>query len=91
MFQPKPKSRLQIEIDRNVLALNDHLPGTEEYGIVVERLSKLHKIQSDNTREKVSPNIALSTAANLFGILMIIQHEHMGVITSKALAFVKKV
>lgn len=91
MFRPQPKTKLQIEIDRNVLALNDHLPGTEEYGTIVERLSKLHKVQHDNKREPVSPNTAMTTGANLLGILMIIQHEHIGVISSKALAFVKKV
>lgn len=88
--KPKRKSRLQTEIDKLVLALNDHATGSEEYGQIVERLSKLHKIQQDTTPTRsVSPDTALTVGANLLGILMIVRHEHLHVITSKALNFVR--
>lgn len=86
----KPKSKLQIEIDKLVLALGDHEPTSEEFGTVVERLSKLHKIQEDNKPESISPNTALLVGANLLGIGMIIKHEHLNVITSKAMSFIIK-
>lgn len=84
----KPKSRLQIEIDQLVLALGDHTTGSEEYGEIVERLSKLHKINQDTRPASVDPNTALTIAANLVGIFMIVRHENLNVITSKALSFV---
>lgn len=91
MFKrPRPKSKLQIEIDKLVLALGDYTTDTDEYGTIVERLSKLHKIQDDNTPESISPNTALTVAANLIGIAIIVRHEHLNVITSKALSFVIK-
>lgn len=88
--QPKSKSKLQVEIDRLVLALDDQEPNSEEYGTTVERILKLHKIQEDLKPESISPNTALTVAANLIGIAMIVRHEHLNVITSKALSFVKQ-
>ena len=84
----KPKSRLQIEIDQLVLALGDHTTGSEEYGEIVERLSKLHKINQDTRPASVDPNTALMIADNLLGIVVIVRHENLNVITSKALSFV---
>lgn len=86
--QSKPKSRLQIEIDQLVLALGDHAPDSDEFGEIVERLSKLHKINQDIRPVSVDPNTALTVAANLVGIFAIIRHESINVITSKALSFV---
>ena len=88
--QPQPKSRLQIEIDQLVLALGDHDPNSEEFGTITERLSKLHKIEQDRKPNRVSPDTALLVGANLLGIAMIIRHENLNVITSKALNFVIK-
>lgn len=84
----KPKSRLQIEIDQLVLALGDHAPDSEEFGEIVERLSKLHKINQDIRPASVDPNTAVTVAANLVGIFAIIRHEQLNVIASKALSFV---
>jgi hypothetical protein len=89
--KPKPKSRLQIEIDQLVLALGAHEPNSDEFGTIVERLSKLHKIQDDNKSKTVSPDTALSVAANLLGILMIVHHEQLYPVTSKALSFIPKI
>lgn len=88
--RPKAKSRLQVEIDKLVLALNDHTTDSDEYGQIVERLSKLHKIQQDNKPASVDPNAALNVAANLIGIMVIIRHEQFNFITSKAMNFVTK-
>lgn len=90
-LEPKKKSALQIEIDQLVIELDDHEATSEKYGTIVERLSKLHKIQDDRTPEKVNPNTALTVAANLIGIGIIVRHEHLNVITTKALGFIKRV
>lgn len=87
---PKPKSKLEIEIDKLVLALNDYPTSSEEYGELVERLKVLHKIQDDTKPASVSPDVKLTVFANLAGILMIIRHEHINVVASKALSFVMK-
>jgi hypothetical protein len=88
---PKPKSKLEIEMDKLVLKLNDYPTDSKEYGEIVERLKTLHKIQDDNKPASVSPDVKLTTAANLLGILMIIRHEQLHVITSKAMSFVTRI
>lgn len=95
MFKPKPKSKLQIEIDKLVLALADHKPEEEKYGTIADRLSKLKKLESE-TREPSrqfpipSGDTVLLALTNLIGIYMIIRHENVNVITSKAVGFVKR-
>ena len=88
--RPKTKSKLQIEMDELVLALKYHERTSNQYHDIVEKLSKLHKIQQDNKPESINPNTALTVAANLIGIAMILRHEHLNVVTSKALSFVIK-
>ena len=90
MFQPKPKSKLDLEIDKLVLKLKDHEPTSKEYATVVTQLSQLHKIREESRPDRLSWNTGATVAANLLGILMIVQQEHLHVITSKALPFVKK-
>ncbi len=88
--RPKKKSKLQIEIDRLILELDVHAVTSEKYGDIVDRLLKLQKIQSETTPESINPNTALTVAANIIGILTIVRHEHLNVITSKALGFIIK-
>jgi len=90
-LDPKKKSPLEIRIDQLIVELGVYEPKSDEYGLIVERLTKLHKIQDDISPEPVSPNTALTVFANLFGIFMIVQHEKLDFITSKALGFVKHV
>jgi hypothetical protein len=44
----------------------------------------------DNRSPRVSPDTALLSATNILGILLIIRHEYVNVITSKAQSFVLK-
>lgn len=90
MFGPDPKTELQTQIDKLLRTLDDQQPNSEEYGTTVDKILKLHKIQEDLKPESISPNTALTVAANLIGIAMIVRHEHLNVITSKALSFVLK-
>lgn len=90
MFPSKSSrpSRLEIEISQLVNALRDHRPESEEYGVILERISKLEKIQKEREPESISPDAWLAVTANLVGIVLIIKHEQFNVITSKALGFV---
>lgn len=89
MFNPsKSNAKLEKAMDELVVQLGDHPESSDEYGAILERMSKLHKIQEDRKPESISPNTALTVAANLIGIAVIVRHEHLNVITSKALSFV---
>ena len=89
--KPKTKSRAQLEIDRLLAALANETPGSKEYGAILDQVKDLHKIESENTPEPVSANTKANIAANIAGILLIINHEHLGVISTKAIGFVKQV
>lgn len=83
-FRAKPDGHLDREIRRALFEMNKHEPHSNEYGVVLDRYQKLIKLRADTKRQSVSPDTVLTTAAYLVGTLMIIHHEHLGVITTKA-------
>jgi hypothetical protein len=66
--------------------------GTEEYSNAVDQLSKMIKLQEEiqTPSDKISLDVLITAGANLLGILLILNHERMHVVTSKALGFVTK-
>lgn len=73
--------------------LQEHSPDSDEYSKIVDQLDKLYKIKSsyekDNKRT-VSTDQLIAVAGNLAGILLILNFERAGIVTSKALSFVLK-
>ena len=90
MFKPRPKTQRQREIDRLILELDKHQPDSEKYGEVLSRLSKLHKMEQDYRPNRPSADTCVAAGANLLAVAMIIRHENLNVITSRALTFVSK-
>jgi hypothetical protein len=88
MFTKKRVSPLQTAIDKAVSELANHEITSDEYATIVNHLCKMQELETKNTRS-LDPNTMLTVAANIAGILMIIHHENVNVITSKALGFVK--
>lgn len=89
------KTETESMLDAEIRAALDKLKeiekkDSEEYGTVLDRISKLHKLKAEESPKKVSPDTALVVAANVFGILAIINHERLSVITSKATGFIIK-
>jgi len=83
-------SLLDAEIVTALAALKNLEKTSDEYGNVIDRISKLHKLKAEESPKRVSPDNALVVAANLVGILAIIHHERVGLITSKAVGFILK-
>jgi hypothetical protein len=86
----KPKTKLELEIDRLVLELKKHEPLSDDYSTTLNQLKELSKVQKEQSPARVSPDTAVIATANLAGILMIIKHESVNVIASKALGFIPK-
>lgn len=86
----KPKSQLDLEIDRLVLELKKHQPTSDEYTKIMAQLKDLSKVQKEQSPESVSPDTKVMAAVNLAGIMMILKHETVHVIASKAVSFVPK-
>ena len=91
MFTLTPeRTKLQVSIDRAHETLQRLDPASEEYGIALDRLVKLHKMEDDNRPRSASPDTIVSAAASLLGILLILHYERTEIVTTKAMSFVPK-
>lgn len=84
------ESMLDAEIRATLTELKNHEKTSEEYGDLVDRISSLHKLKAEEKPKRINPDTALVVGANIFGILAIINHERVSVITSKAMNSVIK-
>ena len=86
----KEKTMLEKEIEAVLLEMKDMYVASEEYEIALNHLSTLHEMKPKEKKWNVSPDTMAIVAGNLLGIILILKHEEMNVITSKALNFVIK-
>jgi hypothetical protein len=63
---------------------------SEEYAKMADQLSKLYSLKEMDSKKRVSPDTLAIVIGNLLGIVMIVGHERMNVVTSKALNFILK-
>lgn len=61
-----------------------------EYTAMAKNFQTLMEAKSKDKARRVSSDAVLAAAANLAGILLILKHEQLNIITSKAMAFVPK-
>lgn len=91
MFTPEPldeKSGLEKAIDEVFREMATRSSDSDEYAKMVDQLSKLYSLKE--TPKRVSPDTLAIVVGNLAGIILIVGHERMNVVTSKALSFVLK-
>jgi hypothetical protein len=86
---PKQKSLLQMEIDKLYRLLTTFTATDNEYAKVVQRIGDLEKIKAEQKPYRPNPDTLLLASVNLIAVAMIIRHENLNVITSKALSFVR--
>lgn len=86
----KEKTMLEKEIEAVLLDMKDMDLNSDEYEIALNHLSILHEIKSKEKKWNVSPDTMAVVVANLLGIILILKHEELNVITSKAMNFVIK-
>lgn len=86
-----PKSLTQVKLDNAInyalTQLENYAVDSDEYAEILARISKLEKMKEAETppRPTVSPDTLALCLTNLMGIFMIIRHEQVNVIASKAL------
>lgn len=85
----KSPNHLETAIARAHKKLDEHEVGSPEYVKVVDQIVKLNQMKNENSNQISSDTLA-TIGANLVGILLIIRHEHVNVITSRALNMVTK-
>ena len=95
MFTRKPAPE-PTALEKTITRLHDDMqtvdPHTDQYGKMAENLGKLMKLREHDTvkRYRPSPDVLVTSAVALIQVLVIIKHEDVNIITSKALGFVKK-
>jgi hypothetical protein len=87
---PKSNTYVDNEISRVVNKLQDQEVDSDEYEVLLKRLEKLQKIRQEEMADYPSTDALLSAATNLIGIILILRHENLNVITSKAIGFVQR-
>lgn len=84
------KTALEEQIEDLHDQMSKLTPGSDEFSTRLAVLEKLYKIQSAQPDDRVSADTKMVVAGNLAGILLILNFERLGVVTSKALGFVLK-
>lgn len=86
----KEKTMLEKEIEEVLLDMKNMYVDSDEYEVALNHLSTLYEIKSKEKKWNVSPDTMAIVAGNLLGIILILKHEELNVITSKAMNFVIK-
>lgn len=63
---------------------------SDKFTEMADELERLYAMKKSNNTSRVSPDAIVTVAGNLLGIGLILQHERLHVVTSKALSFVMK-
>lgn len=84
------KTHVELELDRLFRRLKSYEPQEEEYAATVDKIAKLHKLQIDERSGRVSPDTLALIGSNLLGIVMILKHEELNIITTKAMSLVMR-
>jgi len=81
------KWTLQNEIDRVLEVLKSSSPSSKEYRQAAENLVTLIETKE---KSKVSADTMVLAATNILGILLVLNFENLGVITSKAFGLIRR-
>lgn len=86
----KSQTLIEEELVRTLSAMKTVGHETAEYAKMLKAAELLHDMLDDEVESSdvVSKDVMASVCANLIGIILIIKHEQVNVITSKALGFV---
>jgi hypothetical protein len=92
MFESESHLRRPLEraMYRILVDMEHQVPGSEEWTRSVDALTKLSKIKEEEKPDSLSKDTFATIAANLLGILLIISHERVNVISTRAFGLLLK-
>jgi len=92
MFEKTPVAKTELEnaIDRLLTHMTKFDPDSDEFEKMTDQVVKLHTLKEAEKPESLSIDAKATIFANLAGILLILNHERAGIVTSKALSFITK-
>jgi len=80
----RTNEQIDLEMERAFRELRTHPVGTQEYVKILNVISTLSQMKEDTRPSKVSKDTMFNVGANLVSLLMILKHEQLNVITSRA-------
>lgn len=86
----KDPSLLDKEIDRLTAQLKNQIVGSGEYVTILDTISKLNALKKDQESQHISKEKWLLAGTNLLGIVLVINHERVNVITTQAMSMVTR-
>lgn len=86
----RKKTKLEVVIDSILDDMSKLEPNSDEYTDMANNLEKLLKAKSCEKLKGISPDTIAIVLGNLLGIVLILKHEKIDIITTKALSFVLK-
>jgi type I restriction-modification system DNA methylase subunit len=92
-YQKKDRrSNLDKEIDSILKKMEETDKLSDEYKKLLAHLDVLYQARGKNyePRKRISPDTMLLVAANLLGIILILNFEKLDSVTSKAIGFIVK-
>lgn len=85
---PKHQRELESELNRALTRLRAEIPNSEDYTKMLGLVERLHDMMDEQKPNVVSKDTLFTVGGNLLGIILILKHERLNVITTKALSFV---
>lgn len=85
----EPKNDISVEVDRVVDFLSNRDPSTESYTDAVQNLKTLCEARAKKPASIIEPEVLVTAAVNLLGIVLILRHEQFNVVTTKAMSFIR--
>jgi len=93
LFNKKAKKEtitdLDNELENLTIAMMTMDKSSDAYAKTVDQYVKLKEVKSKYENKTINPEVILTTAANIAGILLILNYEKAGAVTSKAISFIR--
>jgi len=91
LFTKKDKrTKIEQAMDVCLEKMDTFDPSTKDYKDTIDSLSLLIEAKNAKAKGEISKDTLVVVAGNLAGILLILNFERLGIITSKSLGFVIK-
>jgi hypothetical protein len=90
IFKTRSQKALDAEIERLINQLSDMSPVSKDYATISDNLRVLCEARDKKDPSVISTEMLIGIGANLIGLLVILNFEKTGIITSKAISFLWK-
>ncbi len=90
VFTPASLKAIDTEIERLANQLGNINPVDSDYVKVVDNIKVLCEARGVKTERAISTDVVITAVTNIVGILLVLNYEKLGIITSKAITFVAK-